>query len=812
MGLASALSTALTGLTAAETTIDVVGNNLANSNTVGFKASEANFATQFLQTQSLGAAPTDASGGTNPRQVGLGTMVADITPNFTQGTIEISANATDLAIQGDGFFIVQGNAGELLYTRNGIFKMNADNEIVTSTGYRLLGYTVDDQFELITESLQALSVPLGSSEVAKATENVDLEGTLTPTGDLADTAEIIQTAILGDAQYSHPATEPTATVDTPPVVTASTATAQNGAGTLAAGSTYQYRIALADSAYGGDPDTEGLLSNDVGSPIALTAPDNQIYLDQIPNDPDYSYFRVYRSTDGGANYYYIGEEEYAVSGTTDFTDTGFADGAARVDDLLTGSYSYYVTFTDALGGPGVGNESRPSEPVDATIVSNGRIHLTDLPTDTSGNWVGRRIYRNVDGDENMFYFVAEIAGVGASDPSTFTDYVSDATIEATGETVDLDGPKITNSTLLSNVVVRDGDDYDQVFSDGTLAFTGKKGERTLSTKELEITATTTVQELYTFMEEALGIVEVSPDPLNPLPGDTPTGFNPGGAVADGRIRLVGNNGEANAIDVGLSGLQLTSGGGISSVNLAFSSSQTAAGEGAVADFIAYDSMGMPLSVRLTTVMESRDGTSVTYRWFADSADNSDTSGAGIAVGTGLISFDGEGNFVSATESTVSVLRSDVPSISPLEFELDFSRLSGLAADEASLAVSGQDGSAPGKLSSFIVGEDGLIRGVFSNGINRDLGQIRLARFGNAAGLEQVGENLYSPGVNSGLPVTADPGNQGIGTIVAGAVELSNTEIGSNLIDLILASTMYRGNTRVITTAQQMLDELLALRR
>ena len=129
MGLASALSTALTGLTASETTIDVVGNNLANSNTVGFKASTASFSTQFLQTLSLGSQPTTSSGGTNPRQVGLGTMVSDITPNFNQGTLEISSNPTDLAIQGDGFFMVEGGQGETLYTRNGIFKFNSQNEM-----------------------------------------------------------------------------------------------------------------------------------------------------------------------------------------------------------------------------------------------------------------------------------------------------------------------------------------------------------------------------------------------------------------------------------------------------------------------------------------------------------------------------------------------------------------------------------------------------------------------------------------------------------------------------------------------------------
>src|SRR5262245_34175028 len=134
MGLASTLSTALTGLTAAETTLDVVGNNVANANTVGFKESEAIFATQFVLTQSLGSGPTSSTGGTNPRQLGLGTKVAAIAPNFTQGTVEISASPSDLAIQGDGFFIVQGQSGEQLYTRNGIFSTNADNELVTVNG------------------------------------------------------------------------------------------------------------------------------------------------------------------------------------------------------------------------------------------------------------------------------------------------------------------------------------------------------------------------------------------------------------------------------------------------------------------------------------------------------------------------------------------------------------------------------------------------------------------------------------------------------------------------------------------------------
>jgi flagellar hook protein FlgE len=88
----------------------------------------------------------------------------------------------------------------------------------------------------------------------------------------------------------------------------------------------------------------------------------------------------------------------------------------------------------------------------------------------------------------------------------------------------------------------------------------------------------------------------------------------------------------------------------------------------------------------------------------------------------------------------------------------------------------------------------------------------MARFINNNGLQQIGDSLWAEGVNSGEPLVDTPGNSGIGSLTAGAVELSNTDIGANLIELILASTQYRGSTRVITSAQQLLDELLAIRR
>jgi flagellar hook protein FlgE len=707
MGLASALTTALTGLTAAETQIDVVGNNLANSQTVGFKASQAVFVTQFLQTQTLGSAPSDRDGGTNPRQTGLGVRVGEITPDFTQGTIEVSSNPSDLAIQGDGFFVVRGSQGETLYSRNGLLKTNSNNELVTTTGNLVLGFGVDSSFQIDPSSgLVPLTIPLGDKAVAKATTEVTLEGTLTPTGGVADLAQVIQSAILGDGSIPRPD------------VSGSTAT-PSGAGNL------------------------------------------------------------------------------------------------------TGNYSYLVTFYDSNAN----TESRPSLRLGPATVVNGQLDLASLPNIPAGTTYDQvRIYRNIASDTNSYYLVDTVNAPGGV-PANYTDNKTDAAISDLtvpgNQLVDMEGPRIGFSTLLTDVVRRDGLNYAQVFQEGTLSFDARKGGRQLATKIFEITSTSTVEDLLLFMEAAMGIQTQADDPNNPfpgsrnvIPGESGT-LSPGAEVRNGQLRIVGNNGVDNAIEIGLSNLRLTTASNQKlPVNLGFGTIQQAAGQSTVTDFIAYDSLGMPINVRITAVLQSVDGNATTYRWFADSPQN-DGPGSpdvAIAVGTGLISFDGEGNFISATNNLVSIDRRDVPSDKPLEFALNFGTVSGLAASKASLSATRQDGSPEGKLTSYIIGEDGVIRGVFSNGVTRELGQLQLARFANPAGLTQVGQSMYAEGVNSGLPVIGSPNEKGIGKIIAGARELSNTDIGRNMIDLVLATTMYRGNSRVISTAQQLLDELLNLRR
>ncbi|MBS0208089.1 MAG: flagellar hook-basal body complex protein [Planctomycetes bacterium] len=809
MGLSSVFSTAISGLQASETVIDVSGNNIANANTAGFKASNVQFATQFLQTLSIGSAPSGNLGGTNPQQIGLGALVSSISPDFSQGTLQISSNPSDLAIQGDGFFTVQTQNGQQLYTRNGAFKLNGNNQLVTANGDKVLGFGVDSGFNIQSTNLVPISIPLGSAAVAKATQNVSLQGTLSPSGAVATTAAITQTGALGDSSFASPNTSGTtaAIAPTPDIVgPGTTATAaSSGSGGMTASSTYSYEVVFVDAA-GKESMPSAAFSATLGGS------DDSASLANIPTDSTGKYVarRIYRTDANGTTYKLL--TTINDNTTTNFTDST-ADGslgASLNTTTLTGNYSYYVTFATATGGPGHGFESAPSSLVGPLNVINGRVVLSNLPTDSSGQYTVRRIYRCSATDPNSFTFVTEIPNNTAG--VSYTDNNSDASI-ASNAALDMTGPRATTNTLLINLMQNSTTGLHHVFSSGgTLTLSATKGGRTLTTKSLTVTNNTTVLDLVTFMQQATGIQTGSgSDPANPIPTDGGSGLAAGGYVtANGQLELVSNNGTDNAVAIGESSLQFTPSGGTiaQSINLNFNQTQAATGSGAVADFLVYDSLGIPLNVRVTMELQSQNGSQSTFRWFADAAQNDPASGAGISAGTGLVTFDGNGKLLSTSNSTLSIQRAHVPSNKPLSIDLDFSQVSGLAATTNSLAAGSQDGFAPGKLTSYTIGTDGIITGSFDNGTQRDLGQIRLARFANPSGLSAQGQNLFAAGVNSGLAVLGNPGSDGIGTISSGAIELSNTDLSKSLISLISASEQYQGNARVIQTAQQLLTTLI----
>ena len=139
--MSQALYTSKTGLDAGQTQIDVIANNVANINTTAFKSANVTFSTLFSNTLSSGSAATRTGGGTNPRQIGLGTQVASISRDFSSGSFLQTGYNSDLMISGNGYFVVQDGSGTQYLTRDGHFTLDSAGNLVTAAGYKVVGTT-----------------------------------------------------------------------------------------------------------------------------------------------------------------------------------------------------------------------------------------------------------------------------------------------------------------------------------------------------------------------------------------------------------------------------------------------------------------------------------------------------------------------------------------------------------------------------------------------------------------------------------------------------------------------------------------------
>ena len=170
-----ALWSGVTGLQAHQVAMDVEGNNIANVNTVGFKYSRASFADLFSQTHKVATAPQGNLGGKNSMQIGLGSTVNTVTKIFKQGTIQTTEKQSDMAIQGDGFFVVSPDGGKTyLYTRNGDFSLDSVGNFVDRNGYIVQGWLRNEDTGLIdpTGPLKNIVIEPGMSMEANPTSEL----------------------------------------------------------------------------------------------------------------------------------------------------------------------------------------------------------------------------------------------------------------------------------------------------------------------------------------------------------------------------------------------------------------------------------------------------------------------------------------------------------------------------------------------------------------------------------------------------------------------------------------------------------------
>ena len=258
-------------------------------------------------------------------------------------------------------------------------------------------------------------------------------------------------------------------------------------------------------------------------------------------------------------------------------------------------------------------------------------------------------------------------------------------------------------------------------------------------------------------------------------------------------------------------------------------------------FVAYDTLGM--SHEVTVKFEKQvAGTAITggvapnttipnntWKWSVANLDAGTNLVPSTANGQafGFLTFDNSGKFQSVVTSTVAANDGPISTTDltgsrvTLQFSngqaqgqqiiLDFSRMSQLQDGNTVSAVE-NDGHPTGTLTSFTVGTDGKIVGAYSNGVQEDIGQIALATFANPGGLLQVTQNLVAESANSGIPQVGVAGTGARGQINNAQLELSNVDLSVQFTDMIRAERGFQANSRIITTSDEMLQDLVNLKR
>ena len=337
----------------------------------------------------------------------------------------------------------------------------------------------------------------------------------------------------------------------------------------------------------------------------------------------------------------------------------------------------------------------------------------------------------------------------------------------------------------------------------------EKGGKVLPVARFQITATSTVQNVMDFMRDALGI--------NAASGNNPDGTTPGVAInSSGQVVVTGNSGTATDIILQTGDLrQLDSTGATIGTGspITVAKTRSADGESIRTTFVTYDSLGNAVNVDLTMVLAAKTSSGTTWRYYIDSADD---AGTALSIATSTVDFDSAGRQRTATPLSVTIDRQGTGAATPMTFAIYFSSpqstVTALASTRSELAAVFQNGTPVGTLSSFSVGNDGTITGAFTNGLTRPIGRVALATFANPEGLVDVGSNLFATGPNSGTPVITRPTLLGTGRIVGGSLEQSNVDLAEEFTKLIQTTTGYSAASRIISTTDQLLQQLLVLGR
>lgn len=844
----------VSGLQAHQVAMDVEGNNISNVNTTGFKYSRADFGTMFSQTVKIATAPTDGRGGSNPLQIGLGVSVSSTTRIHSQGSVQTTDKNTDVAINGDGFFMVSDDGGLTRYlTRSGDFKLDAYGNFVNNAGFVVQGWNINWDTQSIDSSRTPQNIfidPGMHIPAAKSTE-VAIKANLNSGLNIGTSSRNLY-ALDSVHGWNNKTQRPED---------------ENDTGTTQFYTTSKNSVEVTEKGVDAgslfNANGTGLNLRD-GQGIWVSYADAKFTTDRANGanvfDPNLTVAQQ-------NNVIFWGNKDIAV--TLDINLNGVRiqnDNIRSLDEAI----AYINTFTaptDTRDGTGV-KAVKKADGSGIEFVNNNADGTTDNMknidlTVNVGNSAGERNTINYNANTGVF----SPQGGNLTTAQNDTDWIAGAAQAGQPQNVKV----VTAHKYIysSNPVTIPP----MINPDGGPAFQPNNGNRPTdpasanywdaiqgslkNTTERTFRTTEDLRELlqrdarYGVDYNGSGIID------NATPTFDANDINQAVKVV---VTENGNFAISNANET--STIPANAGAGANAAttnpkNMSFNITAYSNKQGTVstndaftkifkafdgplvignqikeseqlklsafsAGLEIYDSLGSKHTLEVQFVKQSttQDGGN---EWqmiirVPEPAEINTTGEGPTNIIVGTARFNNDGSLANYTPKTINFSPNNGAAPNQ-QIKLSFGTSGsndGLVSSNSASTLTGQatDGYTSGNLKpdAIRVDDKGNILGEFTNGKTFAVAKIAMASVANNSGLEEIGGNLFKVTANSGNIVVGEAGTGGRGEMKTSALEMSNVDLSRSLTELIIIQRGYQANSKTISTSDQMLQTLIQLKQ
>ncbi|MFU9856379.1 flagellar hook protein FlgE [Campylobacter coli] len=837
----------VSGLQAHQVAMDVEGNNISNVNTKGFKYSRADFGTMFSQTVKIATAPTDGRGGSNPLQIGLGVSVSSTTRIHSQGSVQTTNKNTDVAINGDGFFMVSDDGGLTRYlTRDGDFKLDAYGNFVNNAGFVVQGWNInwDNQTIDSSRSPQNIFIDPGMHIPAAKSTEVAIKANLNSGLNIGTSSRNLY-ALDSVHGWNNKTQRPED---------------ENDTGTTQFYTTSKNAVEVTEKGVDAgslfNANGTGLNLRD-GQGIWVSYADAKFTTDKPAN---VNVFDPNNHTNQNGSIFW-GDKDNTVN--LDITLNGVNIQNANIRSLDE-AIAYINTFTapnDTRDGTGVKAVKKAdgsgiefvNDNADGTTDNMKNINLTVNQANTAGerhtitwnagnnnftaasakngaNSVWIPTAANVNGNAESIQIITAHKYVYSSNPVDIgpmynpdggpqfqpgagnnapTDPASLNYWNAIqGSLKNSDARTFRTTEDLRELLQRDaryGVDYDG------------DGSKTYDADDINQAVKVVVTENGNFAISNAN--ETSTIPANAGAGNAQVTTNPKNmsfniTAYSNKQGTVSTNDAFAKIFKAFDGV-LTVGGQIKESEQLKLSAFSAGLE-------IYDSLGSKHTLEVQFVKQSttQDGGN---EWqmiirVPEPAEINTTGEGPTNIIVGTARFNNDGSLANYTPKTINFSPNNGAAPNQ-QIKLSFGTSGsndGLVSSNSASTLTGQatDGYTSGNLKpdAIRVDDKGNILGEFTNGKTFAVAKIAMASVANNSGLEEIGGNLFKVTANSGNIVVGEAGTGGRGEMKTSALEMSNVDLSRSLTELIIIQRGYQANSKTISTSDQMLQTLIQLKQ